>query len=1343
MKLPQTSIVTVLLIVLLSIIGNLSAAWLSDLEFEVTQPDGTVLSLFVTGDEFYRRVHNSEGFSIIQDRDTDFWCWAIVENDELVSTGYPVHLTTPQSLNLQPNQSISGSKYLEYRELFDSSYNRYSTDPAPTIGTVENIVIFVRFSDQTEFPQGFSVFENEFNDTTPGASSVKNYFLHTSYQQLTMNATFYPEPSGNTILSYQDTNPRNYFTISSAGSQAALAVRLHAMMRNAILQIAPQVPTTLNIDADNNGFVDNVIFIIRGAAETGPADLLWPHKWFFYYEPAPTYINGKRVYQYNLNIENFSNRVSVYCHELGHALGLPDYYNYNNVSPIGNWCIMAHNNAVMQSMSAYAKEKLGWITIPTLTHNGTFALNALTSESAGAAYRINSSNANNQYYVVEYRRTTGTGTYIDSTLPGSGMLVYRVRIGIDTGNINGPPDELYIYRPGGTISANGTIASANFSSQAGRTSITPTTNPAPFLYGNPGGTLSVPGDLNITNIGNAGTTISFQLNSASTNEPVITSFPWTESFNTTTFPPTGWFRSGNGTGNWARTTASDQINTGSGAAISRSRIGDVPLSPNNWLITPKLAIPNNAAYELTFFVRSRAGQTWGAEQYSVYVSTTGKSIADFVTVLHNETLQPEGQTYLQRSVNLADYSGQSIYIAFRHHDSYNQEFLAIDDVRIDVLGLPQPKNLTHEVEGYTVILTWQPPDNVEDDFIGYNVYRASGLLNGQPITELSFTDLNVPVGTHTYSVTAMYSEGQSAATSTTVTVFPIVLNPPLNLVATLGDQDVLLTWNIPIAQPLATLTGFKVYRNGIALTPDFISDLLYTDDTISYNVNYIYYVTAIYVDPDGESLPSNEQSVIIQVFLPPENLDANVIENNVTLIWDAPYLMTNNRSQNLISIRNNGGEQREVQGYWVQRNSVLIIPSPITATTYQDNELEPGTYTYDVTAVYATGNSEPASITITIYTSTFNAPQSLIAEPGDSVVNLFWQAAIPQSTATLVGYKVYRNELAISDIISVLEYQDVNVVNNNTYTYYVTAIYENPTGESDPSNSVSAIPEFTIIPPTNLTANVFEEDNVILNWDAALSLGVIGYNIYRDDLLLTETPIIETEYTDAERPLDTMYSYAVTAVFSAGESTPIEENIIVPRFNPPSALLASVEIDKVKLTWHDPLFQNYGNVIEYRIERSIAEVNDFSVLGTTNLTTFTDNEVSLLVEYAYHVIAIWGEEIEGESLPSNVVIAVCVDEESETNPIFVTKLIGNFPNPFNPQTTIEFNLDKYDAVTIDIFNIRGQKIKNLVDDYFDKGNHSVVWYGNDNFGNQVGSGIYFYVMKTNGYAATKRMILLM
>jgi len=89
-----------------------------------------------------------------------------------------------------------------------------------------------------------------------------------------------------------------------------------------------------------------------------------------------------------------------------------------------------------------------------------------------------------------------------------------------------------------------------------------------------------------------------------------------------------------------------------------------------------------------------------------------------------------------------------------------------------------------------------------------------------------------------------------------------------------------------------------------------------------------------------------------------------------------------------------------------------------------------------------------------------------------------------------------------------------------------------------------------------------------------------------------------------------------------------------------------------------------------------------------------------------------------------------------------TALKGNYPNPFNPSTSIAFDMARDGQVTIDVFNIKGQKVKTLVNEFFGVGSHKVVWNGDDLNGRTVGSGVYFYRMTTNGYSKTQKMLLM-
>ena len=88
-------------------------------------------------------------------------------------------------------------------------------------------------------------------------------------------------------------------------------------------------------------------------------------------------------------------------------------------------------------------------------------------------------------------------------------------------------------------------------------------------------------------------------------------------------------------------------------------------------------------------------------------------------------------------------------------------------------------------------------------------------------------------------------------------------------------------------------------------------------------------------------------------------------------------------------------------------------------------------------------------------------------------------------------------------------------------------------------------------------------------------------------------------------------------------------------------------------------------------------------------------------------------------------------------------LHDNFPNPFNPSTTIRFDLPKATDVSILVFNVLGQKIKTIEKSQMNPGYHSIVWNATNDHGVQVSAGMYFYqLLRTNEFVKTKKMILL-
>ena len=171
----------------------------------------------------------------------------------------------------------------------------------------------------------------------------------------------------------------------------------------------------------------------------------------------------------------------------------------------------------------------------------------------------------------------------------------------------------------------------------------------------------------------------------------ITSFPWTEGFESGT--PTGFnFIDADNDGYcWAvKTTSSDNYNTHSGDAVIASASWDAdegPLTPDNWMILPAFNIPTDATdFTLSWFEEGQ-DPDYADEYYSVYISTTGATVTDFGTT---PVLSSTATGYwVKKTVDLSSYAGQTIYIAFRHHNITDMFVLNIDDIRVGGAEAPE------------------------------------------------------------------------------------------------------------------------------------------------------------------------------------------------------------------------------------------------------------------------------------------------------------------------------------------------------------------------------------------------------------------------------------------------------------------------------------------------------------------------------------------------------------------------------------------------------------------------------------------------------------------------------
>ncbi len=488
----------ILLVLFLFMAGVSYSAYLNFEPVTVVQPNGAVLNIFASGDEFYNWLHDKDGYTIIQSETTGYYCYAVREGSRLTASQYVAGTVSPLLTGVSPWLTIPESEIFAKRREFYSKMNAEKFD-APKTGTINNLVVFIRFADEPEFTDSLAVYNRMFNNEAANSNSMYRYFKESSYNQLSVKTKMFPNLNNYIVTSFQDTGVRAYYKPYNAVSNplgytsANSTQREHSLLKRASEYVANMVPDTLNLDGDNDGKVDNVCFIVYGT-NTAWADLLWPHMWTLYSMTAM--IRGKRVYTYNfqLQVSLQSSGVGVLCHEMSHSLGAPDLYHYtsNGIDPMNRWDVMCSNTNPPQYSCSYMKWKyLTWIpSIPVINSPGTYTMKYLISPSNNC-YKIPSPYSSTEFFIVEFRRRL---SMFDGMVPGDGLIVLRINTAA-TGNANGPPDEVYVYRPNGTLTVNGYPTQANFCTEVGRTQFNNTTNPTPFL------STGIQGGLNITNVG--------------------------------------------------------------------------------------------------------------------------------------------------------------------------------------------------------------------------------------------------------------------------------------------------------------------------------------------------------------------------------------------------------------------------------------------------------------------------------------------------------------------------------------------------------------------------------------------------------------------------------------------------------------------------------------------------------------------------------------------------------------------------------------------------------------------------------------------------------------------------
>ena len=161
---------------------------IEDIQVDLIQPNGDMIQCYASGDQYYHWAHDSDGYSIIQNSRDGYYYYAKKNNGEIVPSEYVVGTVNPNEVDLSKNVIINKDEYIEKRNLYWSNIERRD---APSIGVINNINVFIRFEDESEFPGSRNFYDAPFNDEQ--GPSMGHYFNEVSYDLLTVNTIHFPE----------------------------------------------------------------------------------------------------------------------------------------------------------------------------------------------------------------------------------------------------------------------------------------------------------------------------------------------------------------------------------------------------------------------------------------------------------------------------------------------------------------------------------------------------------------------------------------------------------------------------------------------------------------------------------------------------------------------------------------------------------------------------------------------------------------------------------------------------------------------------------------------------------------------------------------------------------------------------------------------------------------------------------------------------------------------------------------------------------------------------------------------------------------------------------------------
>jgi M6 family metalloprotease-like protein len=355
---------------------------------------------------------------------------------------------------------------------------------AATTSTITNVIVVARYkSDTTNVFNTLNAYTPRtnwtdikayYNDTTEkypqidNDISFKNYIKLISRNAVNVN-NYFPQDEGTTVTPLALKNDRTYYS-----DDYLLIKEVMEAINNGTIKLPSD-----KLDNVQSGIMDCLTVITQGDSDDYPDDaVLYPHKSTL---GSPEIVGGKYSINNYIMMDSASvissQMTGVISHEFMHVMGFPDLYRRaGGGDPVGIWDIMASVGNYKQYPLSYMRSLFGWVPLNSASVSGTYTLDATTLNTDNAVLKLQTPMSDSEFFCIEYRKkkteNVVAGLGIETKIPASGLLIYRVNNAVENHSNIAGNDYIYVFRPNdtSTTASAGEILNAAVTPSAGETS---------------------------------------------------------------------------------------------------------------------------------------------------------------------------------------------------------------------------------------------------------------------------------------------------------------------------------------------------------------------------------------------------------------------------------------------------------------------------------------------------------------------------------------------------------------------------------------------------------------------------------------------------------------------------------------------------------------------------------------------------------------------------------------------------------------------------------------------------------------------------------------------------------